>query len=142
MAVVHISHRGKSILVSRPYFWQLKCGIYSVGNVFFGVCAYSNRKIVRFCLPILSVCNTNAAVILEFVYSEVWEEKCLDKRMVGSFLPLSVKKQDVLRGMGLLLGLDSSVCDEAVKVVDTAGALHGRGRHSVLHSESTEQEQL
>lgn len=110
MAFVHISHRGISLLVSRPYFWQLKCGTYSVENVFFGVCAYSNRKIVRFCLPILSVCNASAAVTLEFVYSEVWEEKCLDKRMAGSFLPLSVRKQYVLRGMGLLLGLESSGC--------------------------------
>lgn len=128
-------------MVSRPLFWQLKCGIYSVGNVFFRVCAYSNRKKVRFCLPILSVCNANAAVILEFVDSEVWEEKCLDKRMVGSSLPLSVRKQYV-HGMGLLLGLDSSYYTEAVKVVDIAGALHEQSRHSVLHPESKEQEQL
>lgn len=95
-----------------------------------------------FVYPSLSVCNANAAVILEFVDSEVWEEKCLDKRMVGSSLPLSVRKQYVLHGMGLLLGLDSSDYTEAVKVVDTAGALHEQSRHSVLHPESKEQEQF
>lgn len=33
--------------------------------------------------------------------------------------------QDVLRGMGLLRGLNSSDCNEALKVVDTAGASMG-----------------
>lgn len=83
VAVVHTLHRAVSTLFSGPYLWQMKGGISRVGNTLFSICANSDRNEVKRCLPILSACNISAAVSLEFVYSEVWEEKCLDTRMVG-----------------------------------------------------------
>lgn len=53
----------------------MKCGIYSVGNMFVRIYVYFDRKKVKFCLFILFVCNTNVVVSFEFVYFEVWEEE-------------------------------------------------------------------
>lgn len=82
VASVHTSHRGTRTPSSRPSLWQVRRGMYGAGGMWFRFCASSNGKEVRFCLPILSAWNTSAAVSLEFVYSEIWEEQCLDKRMV------------------------------------------------------------
>lgn len=69
VATVHLSLRGTSMWVPRPSPWQTKCGTYSVGNMFLGVCAPLHGKKGEFCLPVLSVRNASAAVNLEFVYS-------------------------------------------------------------------------
>lgn len=130
VAVVHVSHR-HSLPVSRHCLCPMHCGTYRVGSMFSKVCASSNRKKVKFCLPILSVCNAHAAVIRECVYSGVWEGKCLDERMVGNFLPLSVRSSVFL--------VPWSCCGvwtpptEAVQVIHAAGSLKARRRLLSCH---------
>lgn len=124
MAVVHITHRGISTLFFRPFFWQMKCAMYSIGNMFFSICAYSNRKKVRFCLPsCLYVTPVQLHVLNLFILKFGRKRVSRQRNGVLASCHCQSKAACALCHV-LLLATSPSDYSVIVKVVDTPSSLN------------------